>query len=118
MPAVHLVVVDAALRFIKNYSYESWFRVGAGLHHDHGVDGFEIFHSWSQKDAAGYKNKAACEKTYFSVRREDGEVITCRSILYQAKLNAWDGSIPVDVALDHLDSSTKTWMKLLGKSLR
>jgi hypothetical protein len=99
---IHLALVQSALMHIDDFSYDFWFKVGAAMSHDHRNDGFEVFHEWSKRDVRGYRGEADCQQTYDSARRKGSDVVTCRSILHQAKKNGWDGSIQPDVALNHI----------------
>lgn len=102
---VNIIRVQAALKFIKDYSYDSWFKVAAALTQDFGDKGFDLFHAWSKRDGGGYQGEKDCLKQYNAAKRTEGNVVTCESIFYQATRNGWDCSIDLDTALEHIEDT-------------
>jgi len=43
--------IIAALKAVPADDYQTWFEIGAALHHELGENGQEIFHEWSRKSA-------------------------------------------------------------------
>ena len=102
---VSIARVDAALRYVTDYSYEGWFKIAGALNYVFGEKGFDIFHKWSERDDSGYQCEEDCLKQYNAAKRTEGALVTCDSIFYQATQNGWDGSIDLGTALDHIEDS-------------
>ncbi len=101
----NIVRVQAALKFVSDYSYDAWFKVAAAIKFNFDEEGFECFHEWSKLDEKGYQGEEDCRKHYDGCRRENDDLVSCSSIFYWAKDNGWDGSIDVVTALKHIDDS-------------
>ena len=98
--------VEAALKFVTDFSYGNWFLIGAALKHGLGEDGFNIFHTWSKGDTETYNNEEDCRKYYDSANRTEGSVVRCATIFMQAKESGWPGTIDIKTALDHTEDSS------------
>ena len=84
-----LTMAQQALDFVSaDCDYGDWLRICFALHHQYGEEGFELFHSWSQKGGDKYKGEEDCRKKWNSVKRQLG--ITIRTLFHLAKENGWD----------------------------
>ena len=97
--------VEAALKYIDDYSYKTWFMIASAIRLDLGNEGFGLFHNWSKLDKVGYTSEDDCQKVFASANRTEGTIATCGSIFHHAQAAGWNNTIDIDSALNHIEKT-------------
>ena len=99
--SANIAKVVEALSYIdmRNLDYKVWRDVGFAVHHEFGVDGFNIFNEWSKLDIAGYNEKST-SSFWESI---PGETTTPIKIGYIFKLAKDSGWAPIAKYVDEMN---------------
>ena len=85
-----LTLLAEALGFIPPDDYDTWLKVGMALKYEHGEDiGGAVWADWSAGCAEKFSEHVNAAKLE-SFQKEDGELITGRTILNMAREHGWD----------------------------
>lgn len=80
----HAQVAEALARLPHDLDYDTWFQVGAAVHHETQGQGFDLWHNWS-KESPKYTSEDYCRARWESMGRYRGNVTTFASVLKLAE---------------------------------
>ena len=64
--------------------HDTWFRIGLGLHHQFGQDGFDLWNSWSARGKK-YPGERVLQQRWRSIRNDDANPVTIGTVRQLAR---------------------------------
>lgn len=68
--------------------HDAWFRVGLGLHHQFGVEGFDLWNEWSARGTK-YPGERTLRTRWRSIRNDDANPVTIATVRQAARESGW-----------------------------
>jgi hypothetical protein len=69
-------------------AHDVWFRVGLGLHHQFGAEGFQLWNEWSAR-GKGYPGERVLQQRWRSIRNDDANPVTIGTVRQYARDAGW-----------------------------
>ena len=68
--------------------HDAWFRVGLGLHHQFGAEGFDLWNAWSSRGTK-YPGERTLRTRWRSIRNDDANPVTIATVRQAARDGGW-----------------------------
>ncbi len=68
--------------------HDSWFRIGLGLHHQFGAEGFDLWNEWSARGTK-YPGERTLRTRWRSIRNDDANPVTIATVRQAAREGGW-----------------------------
>ena len=69
-------------------AHDAWFRVGLGLHHQFGAEGFDLWNAWSSRGTK-YPGERTLRTRWRSIRNDDANPVTIATVRQAARDGGW-----------------------------
>ncbi|MCM8595157.1 VapE domain-containing protein [Accumulibacter sp.] len=68
--------------------HDAWLRIGLGLHHQFGADGFELWNEWSVRGTK-YPGERTLRSRWGSIRNDEANPVTIATVRQAAREGGW-----------------------------
>ncbi len=68
--------------------HDAWFRIGLGLHHQFGAEGFDLWNEWSARGTK-YPGERTLRTRWRSIRNDDANPVTIGTVRQAAREGGW-----------------------------